>query len=164
MLLARAGPRAKTSGSRGRWRFSLGRRTRQAPNLGTQIDTVASRGTSISQQNVLLGGEPKSKRYCLMTQTRANVRVVVCAAAVAFHALGVCKQDTFALRHMERQGRTQTNRAARSWGKPSWSSVHPKSNDRDRALKRFIGCAPRRERKPFRAIRRMRAVSGRLCE
>jgi hypothetical protein len=51
-----------------------------------------------------------------------------------------------------------------SWGKPSWSSVHPKSNDRDRALKRFIGCAPRRERKPFRAIRRMRAVSGRVCE
>ena len=26
-----------------------------------------------------------------------------------------------------------------SWGKPAWSSVHPKSNDRDRALKRFIG-------------------------
>ena len=36
--------------------------------------------------------------------------------------------------------------------------------ERDRALKRFIGCAPRRERKPFRAIRRMRAVSGRVCE
>jgi hypothetical protein len=74
----------------------------------------------------------------------------LCCINIQFRRAGGRACDSFALRHIERQGRTQTNRAARSWGKPSWSSVHPKSNDRDRALKRFIGCAPRRERKPLR--------------
>jgi hypothetical protein len=68
--------------------------------------------------------------------------------------------DTFALRH--RTTVTHPNQpCGASGGKPSWSSVHPKSHDQHRALKRFTGCAPRRERKPFRAKRRMRAVSGR---
>jgi hypothetical protein len=63
------------------------------------------------------------------------------------------------LRHIERQSCTQTSRPAAPRGKPSWSSVHPKSNDRDSALKRLIGGSPRRDESRSEPPRRIRAVS-----
>jgi hypothetical protein len=72
-----------------------------------------------------------------------------CACVMPYHRRGAAC-DTFAPRHIERSDAPKPTVRRGSWGKPSWSAVHPKSNDWDRALKRFIGCAPRRERKPFR--------------
>jgi hypothetical protein len=72
-----------------------------------------------------------------------------CACVMPYHRRGAAC-DTFAPRHIERSDAPKPTVRRGSWGKPSWSAVHPKSNDWDRALKRFIGCAPRRERKAFR--------------